>query len=186
MKSSSFRGSQEARKGLFWGQFMTKRLRVLALALTLVCLGSGVACSHLRHLLGVVADKPQVRLVNIDVRSISTKRMDMDFVLEVMNPNSFSVDIEELQYKVRSLDLDLGEGSHKDLITLKSHDKVEVRLPFRMDPATLVTLMKKYLQNPKELKIQLVANLYLDTTIGKMDMHFEEEKTIMKGFAPSN
>lgn len=167
------------------GAFMTKRLRALSLAFTLVLMGSGVACSHLRHLLGVVADKPQVRLVNVDVRSISTKRMDMDFVLEVLNPNGFSVDIEELQYKVRSLELDLGEGSHKEPITLKSHEKVEVRLPFRMDPDTLVVLMKKYLQNPKELKVQLIANLFLGTAIGKMDMRFEEEKTIMKGFAPT-
>lgn len=165
---------------------MTKCLREFSLAFTLLILGSGAACSHLRHLLGVVADKPQVRLLNVDVRSISTKRMDMDFVLEVMNPNSFSVDIEELQYKVRSLELDLGEGSHKDVITLKSHEKIEVRLPFRMDSDVLVILMKKYLQNPKELKVLLVANLYLGTAIGKMDMHFEEEKTIMKGFAPSN
>jgi LEA14-like dessication related protein len=165
---------------------MTKRLRALSAILIIFILGSAISCSHMRHLLGVVADKPEVRLVNVDVRSMSMKRMEMDFVLEVLNPNSFSVDIEELRYNVRSLDLDLGEGEHKDRITLKSHEKAEVRLPFRIDPDMLVNLMKKYLQNPKELKVQLKATLYLGTAIGKLDMVFEEEKTIMRGFAPTN
>lgn len=160
---------------------MNERLR----AVLLVLIGSLVlfGCATMRHLLGVVADKPTVRLVNVDIHSISSKRMELDFVLEIFNPNSFGVDIQELKYDVRSLELDLGEGAHKDTISLKSKEKVEVRLPFRVDPDNLVNLMKRYLQNPKELKVQLRANLYLDTAFGKMDMHFQEEKTVMKGFA---
>lgn len=161
---------------------MNKCLR----AFMIVFIGSLVllSCATMRHLLGVVADKPTVRLVNVDVRSISTKRMELDFVLEVYNPNSFGIDIQELQYNVSSLDLDLGDGAYKDTISLKSKEKVEVRLPFRVDPDNLVNLMKRYLQNPKELKVQLKADLFLDTAFGKMDMHFQEEKTIMRGFAP--
>ena len=164
---------------------MSKRLRAMNAIVAVLFLGSALACSHLRHLLGVVADKPQVRLVNVDVKSISVKRMDLDFVLEIINPNSFSVDIEELQYSVHGLELDLGKGAYKDVIPLKSHEKRQVHLPFRIAPDNLVMLMKKYLENPKELKVKLKANLYLGTAIGKMDMNFEEEKTIMKGLAPN-
>ncbi|MES2746477.1 MAG: LEA type 2 family protein [Bdellovibrionota bacterium] len=161
---------------------MNERLRAIILVLS----GSFLvlSCATMRHLLGVVADKPTVRLVNVDIRSISTKRMELDFVLEVFNPNSFGVDIQELKYDVKSMDLDLGEGSYPDVIMLKSKEKVEVRLPFRVDPDNLVNLMKRYLANPKELKVQLKADLFLDTALGKMDMHFQEEKTIMKGLAP--
>ncbi|RZA14768.1 MAG: hypothetical protein EOP10_27485 [Proteobacteria bacterium] len=164
---------------------MSKRLRVLSTIVAALLLTSAFACSHLRHLLGVVADKPQVRLITVDVKSISMQKMDLDFVLEVLNPNSFSVDIEELQYSVKSLDLDLGDGAYRDAITLKSHEKTEVRLPLRVDPNKIVVLMKKYLENPKELKVKLKASLFLGTAIGKLDMNFEEEKTIMKGFAPN-
>ncbi len=164
---------------------MTRRLRALGVIVSLLLFGSAFACSHMRHLLGMVADKPEVRLLKVDVRSVSTKRMELDFLLEVINPNSFSVEIEELEYSVRSLDLDLGQGAHKDSIALQSHERVEVRLPFQINPDTLVQLMRKYIQNPKELKVQFRANLFLGTAIGKMDMHFEDEKTIMRGFAPN-
>jgi len=164
---------------------MTRRLRALCAILTVLLFGSTLACSHMKHLLGMVADKPQVRLLKVDVRSASTRRMDLDFTLEVINPNSFSVEIEELEYSVHSLGFNLGKGTHKEPIDLKSHERVEVTLPFQIDPDTLVLLMRKYIQNPRELKIQLVANLFLGTAIGKMDMHFEDEKTIMKGFAPN-
>ncbi len=160
---------------------MNDRLR----ASLLVLIGSFMifGCATMRHLLGVVADKPQVRLSNVEVRSVSMKQMDLDFVLEVYNPNSFTLDLQELKYEVQSLDLDLGQGSYKDTISLKAKEKVEVRLPFKVDPSHLVELMKKYLQNPRELKVQLKADLFLDTAFGKLDMHFQEEKTVMKGFS---
>lgn len=163
---------------------MNERLRAFILVLFGSLLILSVSCATMRHLLGVVADKPTVRLVHVDVRSISTKRMELDFVLEVFNPNSFSVDIEELKYNVKSLELDLGDGVYQDTIALKAKEKVEVRLPFKVDPNNFVTLMKRYLQNPKELKVQLNADLFLDTALGKMDFKFQEEKTIMKGLAP--
>ncbi|MBC7659403.1 MAG: LEA type 2 family protein [Chitinophagaceae bacterium] len=164
---------------------MSKRLRAFSATIALFLLTSAFACTHLRHLLGVVADKPQVHLMSVDVKSISIKSMNLDFILEIFNPNSFSVDIEELQYSVRSLDFVLGTGAYKDVITLKSHDKIQVHLPFQVAPDNLVKLMKKYLENPKELKVKLEANLYLGTAIGKLDMNFQEEKTIMRGFVPN-
>jgi LEA14-like dessication related protein len=161
---------------------MNERLR----AIVLVLLGSLLffSCATIRHLLGVVADKPTVRLVNVDVLSIDPRRMDLDFVLEIYNPNSFSVDIQELKYDVKSMSLDLGEGSYPDLITLKAKDKVEVKLPLRVNPESIVNLMKRYLANPKELKVEFRSDLFLHTAFGKLDMHFHEEKTIMKGLAP--
>lgn len=142
-----------------------------------------VGCTYLRQLAGSAAEKPQVHLVDIDIRSLSSKRMELDFVLEVFNPNNFTVEIERLDYKVRSLDLDLGEGYSSELIRLGAEEKATVRLPFRMEPDNIVTLMKKYLQNPKELKVKFQANFYLGTLLGKMDMQYEEEKTIMKGLS---
>ena len=163
---------------------MNERLRAFILVLFGSLLILSFSCATMRHLLGVVADKPTVRLVYVDVRSINTKRMELDFVLEVFNPNSFSVDVEELKYSVRSLEIELGDGVHKNTIELKAKEKVEVRLPFQVDPDKFLTLMKRYLKNPKELKVQLNADLFLNTAFGKMDLKFQEEKTIMKGLAP--
>ncbi len=159
---------------------MNERLR----AFILVLCGSLLilSCATMRHLLGVVADKPTVKIAEVDVRSISMKRMEIDFLLDVYNPNSFTIDIEELKYSVQSLDLELGEGTYKEPISLTAKQKIQVRLPFRVDPNNLVNLMKKYLQNPKELKVKLKADLFLDTAFGKMDMQFQEEKSVMRGF----
>ena len=160
---------------------MRFRLHGLVLILGMVLM---VACSHFRHLLGVVADKPEVRLISVDIRSATLKQMDLDFSLEVKNPNGFAIELEQLDYSVQGLDLVLGTGSHKDTISIPSHAKINVSLPFKVNTDMFGELMKRYLQNPTELKLKLLAKLYLGTALGKIDLTFEEEKVVLRGFVP--
>ncbi len=70
-----------------------------------------------------------------------------------------------------------------DPVNLKANSHTEVRLPFTLDPDAALQLMKKYMTKPRELKIKLTARLFLDTSFGKMDVNFEEEKILLKGFS---
>ena len=139
-------------------------------------------CSYFRQMIGWVAEKPEIKLVKVEVQSFSIHRIDLVFVLDIINPNAFRVEIESLDYRVRGLGMELGKGQYYQPIVLESKAHSTARLPFSMDPEVALNLMKKYLKNPKDLKLQLSASLHLGTAFGSMDMQFEEEKTMVKGF----
>lgn len=138
-------------------------------------------CTHLRQLVGLVADKPEVSLRQIEVESFAIDRIRLVFILDIANPNDFSLDIADLDYRVRSLGMELGEGRIMKPLSLGAAQKSEVRLPFAVKPDMAFSLFKKYLARPKELKLQFDARLFIDTTFGKMDMHFLEERTVVRG-----
>jgi LEA14-like dessication related protein len=158
---------------------MGSRSRIWLLCLGLVLSG----CTYLRHMVGLVAEKPEVKLTAVDVKSFSVKKIDLVFVLDVFNPNRFSLDLDRLDYAVHGLGLALGVGSMTDAIHLKAESRSEVRLPLTLDPDAAVQLMKNYMMKPRDLKLKLTARLFLDTAFGKMDVNFEEEKLVLKGLS---
>lgn len=139
-------------------------------------------CSYFRQMIGWVAEKPEIKLQQVEVQSFSVHKIELVFVLDIINPNAFRVEIESLEYRVRGLDMELGKGLQAQAIILEAKEHSTARLPFSVDPEVALKLMKKYIKNPKELKLKLSASLRLGTAFGAMDMHFEDEKTMVKGF----
>jgi LEA14-like dessication related protein len=139
------------------------------------------ACASLRQLVGLVAEKPELKLVQVEVQAFSVQRIDLVFVIDAYNPNSFALDIESFQYKVSGLGLDLGQGALEKPFVLAGKERSQLRLPFAVVPEVALKIMKKYLSNPKELKLLIQGHLHLDTAFGKMDHRFEEEKALVKG-----
>ncbi len=144
-------------------------------------LGGASSCTAMRQLLGLVAEKPELKLAQIEVQSFSVQRIDLVFLLDAYNPNSFSLDVEGLDYKVSGLGLDLGSGALEKPFLLQGKERSQVRLPFVMAPDVALKIMKKYLGHPKELKILVQGHLHLNTAFGKMETQFEEEKSLAKG-----
>ncbi|MDQ3234437.1 MAG: LEA type 2 family protein [Pseudobdellovibrionaceae bacterium] len=155
-----------------------RRLGILIALPGLVVIGG---CTYFRQMIGWVAEKPEIKLVQVEVQSFSVHRIELVFVLDIVNPNAFRVDIEKLDYRVRGLDMELGKGQHTDQIVLEAKEHSTARLPFSVDPDVALNLMKKYLKNPRDLKLKLMASLHLGTAFGSMDMQFEDEKTLIKG-----
>jgi len=155
-----------------------RRLSILLLLSSLILIGG---CTYFRQMIGWVAEKPEIKLTQVEVQSFSVHRIELVFVLDIINPNAFRVDIENLEYRVRGLDMELGKGLHSQPIVLEAKEHSTARLPFSMDPDVALKLMKKYLKNPKDLKLKLSASLHLGTAFGSMDMQFEDEKTLLKG-----
>lgn len=157
---------------------MVSRRNMLAL---LLGLGLVTGCTYLRQLVGWVADKPQVKVLDVEVQSFQPQRIDLVFVLDIYNPNSFAIDIDRLDYHVLGLGIPLGKGSLIEPVVLKGEAHHQVRLPFAVDPEAGRQIFKKYLANPRELKIKLFAHIFLNTAFGKMDTQFEEDRNLMKG-----
>lgn len=147
--------------------------------LLLLPLASG--CSHFKELLGLIADKPKVSLKEVEVEAFAIDSVRLVFVLDVLNPNDFSLDINDLDYKVRGLGIELGEGRLTHPFKLAAAQSSQVRLPFRVEPQAAYQLFRKYLAQPRELKLQFDGRFFIGTAFGNMDMHFLEEKTMVRG-----
>jgi LEA14-like dessication related protein len=155
-----------------------RRLAILLTVSGLIAVGG---CTYFRQMIGWVAEKPQIKLIEVDAQSFSVHRIELVFVLDIVNPNAFRVEIENLDYRVRGLGMELGEGQHSQAIVLEAKEHSTARLPFSMDPEVALQLMKRYMKNPKDLKLKLSARLHLGTAFGAMNMQFEDEKTLLKG-----
>ncbi len=58
----------------------------------LLCFVIGLAgCTYLRQMVGLIAEKPEVKLTAVDVKSFSMKKVDLVFLLDIFNPNGFSM-----------------------------------------------------------------------------------------------
>ncbi|MCX6130472.1 MAG: LEA type 2 family protein, partial [Proteobacteria bacterium] len=119
------------------------------------------ACTYFRQMIGWVAEKPEIHLVQVDVQSFSVHKVELVFVLDIINPNAFRIDIEGLEYRVQGLDMELGKGEQGQAISLESKEHSTIRLPFVIDPEVGLKMMKKYLKNPKNLKLKLLASMHL-------------------------
>ncbi len=153
----------------------------IAFGLVLLLAPLGGSCSHLRQLLGLVAEKPEIKLRQVDVGAFKMDRIQLVFVLDVANPNDFTLDFADLHYRVHGLGIELGEGKVAEPFSLAASRRTEVRLPFSVKPEVALLLFKKYLSQPGELKLHFEAKVFMDTAFGKMDMHFQDERTMVKG-----
>ena len=63
------------------------------------------ACSYFRQMVGWVAEKPQLKIIQVEVQSFSLHKIELVFVLDLINPNAFRIDIEALEYRVTGLDM---------------------------------------------------------------------------------
>ncbi len=157
---------------------MSAKKLLLGFAASLTLL---VSCTYLRQLVGLVADKPVVKIIDVDVKSFAINGIELVFVIDIMNPNSFAVDVDRLDYQVQGLGVELGRGSMLEPVVLNSSSHTEVRLPFSINPEAARQIFKRYLLNPRDLKLKLLAQLFLNTAFGKMDLQFQEERTMVKG-----
>ena len=161
---------------------MSAKRMLLGLTLSLTLLAS---CTYLRQLVGLVADKPVVKILDVEVGTPAANRIDLVFVIDIMNPNNFAVDVDHLDYQVQGLGVELGRGSLIEPVVLTSQTHTQVRLPFSIDSDAARQYFKRYILNPRDLKLKLLAQLFLNTAFGKMDMQFQEERTMAKGLTGS-
>lgn len=156
----------------------SRRLVLGGVGIVLLAVSS---CTYLRQLVGWVAEKPQIKIVDLETKSFTSSSIELVFVLDVFNPNPFTLDVDRLDYQVSALGIELGKGAMIEPVVLQQKATTRVRLPFAVDPESGRQLFKKYLFNPHEFKLKLFAQLFLNTAFGKMDMRFEDERALVKG-----
>ena len=123
------------------------KLKKLALFLLIGCAVSFSGCSFFSS--GDFRD-PSVQLVKVDL--IKAKLLQQEFVLYfcVDNPNNFSLELSELNYKVFLNDVPLATGQSYASLNVPGHGQKTLRVPVRTNLWRHVRQIVKALEKPNE------------------------------------
>ena len=147
-------------------------LRNLTLALTLILAG----CSHL-NLLFTNVEEPKVELYSVQLQKLSFLHIDLLIKLRISNPNDFSLEAREFQYKLKAQEKTLGQGTKSEKIIILPNSKKKLDFPLRLSTANTSSLIEAYLAG-KESKINLQGNVTFETPAGDMKLEFNRTKTV--------
>ncbi|SNB44651.1 LEA type 2 family protein [Geobacter sp. DSM 9736] len=141
-----------------------KKLPVILLFLFLL-----TACSSL------VSD-PDVRVSRVNVVGFDSSGLDLEFYLNVSNPNSFGVTLQGYSYDVQVMALPVARGGARERVEFKAESMTDMRLPVRVQYRDLLEVIKRR-PDPDRIPYRLNAGLDLDTPVGRMNVPIDRTAT---------
>jgi LEA14-like dessication related protein len=141
-----------------------KKLSMLLLLLLLL-----VGCSSM------VAD-PDVKVSRVNVVGFDSSGLDLEFYLNVDNPNSFGVKLEGYSYDVQVMTLPVARGGARERVLFKPASTTDMRLPVRVQYRDMLEVLKRR-PDPDRVPYRLSAGLDLDTPVGKMTVPIDRTST---------
>lgn len=84
-----------------------------------------VSCSSLKKLV----EAPKVKLEDVKVNKMAITGVELDIILEVMNPNNIDFDVKNLTYTLDVNDKLVTSGKFKEKVLVKAKDKTLVAVP---------------------------------------------------------
>jgi LEA14-like dessication related protein len=138
---------------------MARAPRVLAAAMLLVLLA---ACSVRR---------PDVALASVQLGSMRIDGGTLDILLDIRNPNSWSIDLRELTYEVSVEQVHVGRGETDSRLVVPGGDCLTVRLPVDVAWRGLGTAGRELLSG--EVEYRVVGRLTAGTPVGPITRRFD-------------
>jgi LEA14-like dessication related protein len=77
--------------------------------------------------------RPEIAFRGVEVGSIGSSGLDLEANLDVHNPNSYKIGVEQLTYRLTVNGSDAGSGSVPEAIALPGKATTGVRLPLTLD-----------------------------------------------------
>lgn len=160
------------------------RRRIIGLLLGFTLLIPISGCATMRELLGWGIEKPRSSLKSVSVTDLSFDRINLEITLTIENPNSFRIGMEQLEYQVRSTGLMMGHGEYRQTFEVDGKTQKDVTIPLVVDPKSVLEIIKRFGDNPKDLVVQVVGKVKFKTPYGALNTEFDEKKRLLKGLEP--
>ncbi len=141
------------------------KLKKLALFLLIGCAVSFSGCSFFSS--GDFRD-PSVQLVKVDL--IKAKLLQQEFVLYfcVDNPNNFSLELSELNYKVFLNDVPLATGQSYASLNVPGHGQKTLRVPVRTNLWRHLKQVVRMLEKPdKPIPYRFEGEVHVGSFFGR-------------------
>jgi LEA14-like dessication related protein len=112
---------------------------------------------------------PHVTLREAGVTGLDQSGIDVEFHLDITNPNAFDLSLLGYTYDLQVLSQALSTGGSQDPILFPAGKETAMRLPVHLKFADLLELIKRAPDQDK-IPYQLNSMLNLKTPLGRMDV----------------
>lgn len=163
---------------------IVSRRRIIGLFMGFCLMVPISGCATLRELLGWGIEKPRSSLKSVSITELSFDHINLQITLAIENPNSFRIGMEQLEYQVRSTGLTIGHGDYHQTFEVEAKSQKDISIPFVVDPKSVLEIVKRFSDNPKDLMVQVVGTVKFKTPYGALNTEFDEKKRLLKGLEP--
>ena len=106
---------------------------------------------------------PSIRLQDITVKSLGLTTAEIVALVEVTNPNTFNIELNEFNYRLKINQSQWGEGASVNPTTIPSKNIGAIELPLTLDLLGLGKSAFQLLSSGDPLNYQLTGDVKLDT-----------------------
>jgi LEA14-like dessication related protein len=144
--------------------------RLLPLALALFSLSG---CSALQHALNIENPRYSIRDIRprLDIAiPLSASSIDIDFNVEVDNPNSVGLKLDQLDFDLLINDTRVLESSSRENLRIPANDVGNVQLHTRIGYQNVRSLWNELVDivRGQRARYELRGNAYYDTPVGRL------------------
>ena len=120
-----------------------------------------------------VFTQPDVAFRGVGIRSIGIEGADLEVLLNIYNPNAYSLGASQLHYRLLVDSLELGNVAIDSAFTVARRDSAIVRLPVRLGFRALQRLGPQLLRGG-EVPYRLIGDVTLKSFVGTFSRQFNE------------
>jgi LEA14-like dessication related protein len=120
-----------------------------------------------------VFTQPDVGFRGVGIRSVGVDGADLEVLLNIYNPNGYSLGASQLRYRLLVDSLELGAGAIDSGFSVRSRDSAVVRLPVRLGFRALQRLGPQLLRGG-EIPYRLMGDVTLKSFVGTFARQFNE------------
>jgi LEA14-like dessication related protein len=116
---------------------------------------------------------PRVTLMETSMVGLDTSGVDIEFLLEITNPNPFDLSLLGYTFDLQVLALPLSTGGKQETILFPAGKETGMRLPVRLKFTDLLEIINRS-PDPDRIPYQLSSLLRLKTPLGEMAVPVEK------------
>jgi len=110
-----------------------------------------------------VPKTPDIKLKDIQVKSMSFTSAEVVAQVEVSNPNDFELGLKSFDYQLNVNQKNWGQGNIKQAINIPKKGKGIIEIPVKLDLMSIGAALYPLLQKKAPLQYQLKGNASIDT-----------------------
>lgn len=93
-----------------------------------------------------IVQPPKVKLENVKVNKMAASGVDLDIILEVINPNNIDFDVKNLTYTLDVNDKTVTSGKLREKVLVKSKETTLVSVPLTLKYSDILSSALLYFQ----------------------------------------
>jgi LEA14-like dessication related protein len=146
----------------------------LALAFSILVLALS-SCVHLAESFGLVPKKPDISLVDFQVKSLSVSTIDVEVVISVLNNDHRELAVDRLSFDLFLTDTKLGVGSIAEKIAVRPNAEQKVRIPIALQTKELMGAAMSLMSGKAKENARIRGSADITTWLGSLTIPFDRE-----------